>query len=267
MNLEILPSNLQQIRYLLDLKYPGLVAKTDFIKINDLICNTIDEHLVNALNSALVETPLFYIAHDAILEVNPIDLSTEGTAAQLAHKNGCTFKSVTYAEDVSNYIDSLAEKIIGLSNTNVKILMFKSDPRAKDPKVAYQGTSAAFDIASIQDVTIGPFSGQVVPVGLHLSIDQNQPYYMQINLRSSLGFKKHLQCHQGIVDAGYTGDFGVLVHNPTANPVTIREGDYFAQVVVHRKPTFEIVELDKSQWQKYEQSQIRGSNGFGSSGK
>lgn len=148
---------------------------------------------------------------------------------------------------------------------SVKINMFRTSDKVKYPKVAYEGTSAAFDLAASETTTILPGEYKNVPTGIHLSIDESDPYYMQVHLRSSLGFKKGLRCHIGIIDAGYTGDFGVSVVNNTSSIVTINEGDYFAQVLVLEKPKFEIVELNETQWKEYESRQGRGQGGFGSS--
>lgn len=149
----------------------------------------------------------------------------------------------------------------------VKIHLVKDSPKAKEPRTAYNGTSAAFDLASIETVTIPAGGSSIVPVGLRLSIDQNDPYYMEVHLRSSLGFKHDLRCHIGIIDAGYTGDFGIKVVNNTPKEYTINEGEYFAQVLVHRKPQVTFVEHTSEEFKEYEAQQQRGSGGFGSSGK
>lgn len=150
---------------------------------------------------------------------------------------------------------------------DVKLKVYREDPSVPMPRVAYNGTSAAFDIAASGTTTIPANSRVNVPTGIKISIDQHDPYYMQIHLRSSLGFKHGLRCHIGIVDAGYTGDFGVSVVNNTSGPYTINAGDYFAQVLVLKKPTFEFEELTAEQWSEYEKCQERGEGGFGSSGK
>lgn len=148
---------------------------------------------------------------------------------------------------------------------DAQIYMFRKDKEIPAPKVAYEGTSAAFDIACSETTTINPGEFKVVPTSIFLSIPQNQPYYMMIHLRSSLGFKYGLRCHTGIVDAGYTGDFGVSVVNNTSEPYTINRGDYFAQILVCEKPKFHFIDLDEQEWETYKNTQIRGDKGFGSS--
>lgn len=147
----------------------------------------------------------------------------------------------------------------------VTIHMWRTAGDIPAPRTAYDGTSAAFDLAASETTTIKPGEFKNVPTGIHLSIDENDPYYMQVHLRSSLGFKKGLRCHIGIIDAGYTGDFGVSVVNNTTEEVTIQKGDYFAQVLVLEKPTIQFNEMDETSWKEYESRQQRGQGGFGSS--
>lgn len=150
---------------------------------------------------------------------------------------------------------------------DVTIKVLRTDETIPAPRVAYNGTSAAFDVAA-SETTVIPANGRAtVPVSDKFSIDQYDPYYMQIHLRSSLGFKHGLRCHIGIVDAGYTGDFGVSVVNNTDKDYTINKGDYFAQVLVLHKPRFQLETLSQSEWDAYEAKQSRGEGGFGSSGK
>lgn len=150
---------------------------------------------------------------------------------------------------------------------DVKIKMVKIDPDSPEPKVGYNGTSAAFDLAAIAETTILPGEGKVVPVGYRFSIDEKDPYYMTIHLRSSKGFKHNIRPHIGIVDAGYTGDFGVKVYNHSSEPFTIEKHEYFAQVLVHKKPHFVFEELSEPEWREYAATQGRANGGFGSTGK
>lgn len=149
----------------------------------------------------------------------------------------------------------------------VKILMTVTDKSCPLPKTSYDGTSAAFDVAASVKTCIPPYSRATVPVGQRFSIPQQEPWYMQVHLRSSYGFKKGLRCHIGIIDAGYTGDFGVSVVNNTEEEIVIDAGDYFAQVLVIEKPQVSFKELSSEEWLVHEANQKRGSGGFGSSGK
>ena len=148
----------------------------------------------------------------------------------------------------------------------VKIYAHKIHQDAVIPKVAYNNTSACFDITCIETTVIPAGGSAVVPNGLNLTIDDQDNYWMQIQLRSSKGFKYSLIPHYGTVDAGYTGDLGVKIYNVGKEDVVIEEGERYAQIAVIEKPQYEIIELNDEEFRNLELEQNRGSGGFGSSG-
>ena len=149
----------------------------------------------------------------------------------------------------------------------VKIFAYKEHPDAVIPTVAYGSTSACFDITCIETTLIPPGESAVVPNGLRLVINDSEKYWMQIQLRSSKGFKYSLIPHYGTVDAGYTGPLGVKVYNVGKQYVSIEKGERYAQIAVIPKPDYEIVEVDEEQFESIKANQGRGDSGFGSSGK
>ena len=149
----------------------------------------------------------------------------------------------------------------------VKIFAYKEHPDAVIPTVAYGSTSACFDITCTETTTIPAGESAVVPNGLRLVINDSEKYWMQIQLRSSKGFKYSLIPHYGTVDAGYTGPLGVKVYNVGKQYVSIEKGERYAQIAVIPKPDYEIVEVDEEQFESIKANQGRGDSGFGSSGK
>ena len=150
---------------------------------------------------------------------------------------------------------------------DVKIYAHKTHPDAVIPQVAYNGTSMCFDLTCVEDTMIPDHSSAVVPNGLNLTIDQNDPYGMVISLRSSMGFKKDLIPHYGDVDAGYTNDFSVKIYNVSDEPIWIKKGERYAQVKVIKKPNYVIEELNDEQFEELKSRQLRADGGMGSSGK
>lgn len=148
-----------------------------------------------------------------------------------------------------------------------KIYAHKTNKDAIIPQVAYNGTSAAFDINCIKETRIPAGGSAVVPCGLNLVIDQKENYYMRIDLRSSLGFKNNLICHPGIVDAGYTGDLGVKIYNLGILDYIVEKGDRYAQITVLQKPNYIIEEIDTHNFNILKEQQLRGDGREGSSGK
>jgi len=147
------------------------------------------------------------------------------------------------------------------------IYAHKADPKAVIPEIAYGKTSACFDITCIKDTLIPAKSSAVVPNGLNLVIDQSEKYWMQVQLRSSKGFKHELVPHYGCIDAGYTGDLGIKIYNLDEYNITIKEGERYAQIAVFEKPDYVIEEISTEDFEKLKSRQQRGDGGFGSSGK
>lgn len=149
----------------------------------------------------------------------------------------------------------------------VTIYAHKTAENAVIPTIAYNSTSACFDITCTKTTVIPAGKSAVVPNGLNLTILESQKYWMQIQLRSSKGFKHSLIPHYGTVDPGYTGDLGVKIYNVGDVDVTIEEGERYAQIAVIPIPEYRIVELDNKEFEELKNSQMRGDKGFGSSGK
>lgn len=147
------------------------------------------------------------------------------------------------------------------------IYAHKTHPDAVIPKVAYNNTSACFDLTCTETTIIPAKSSAQVPNGLNLTIPEGEKYWMQIQLRSSKGFKQELIPHYGTVDAGYTGDLGVKIYNVGDVDVTIEKGERYAQVAVIPVPEYEIIELNDNEFDVFKLYQLRGDGGFGSSGK
>jgi dUTP pyrophosphatase len=132
-------------------------------------------------------------------------------------------------------------------------------------------SDAGLDLYAASDVFIPQGATALIPTDI--SIDIPHGLVGEIKDRSSLA-TKGLRTGAGVVDSGYTGQVGVVLHNLNnasylkKDPVLFKEeagylikaGDRIAQLVVYRVelPTVEeVTELNQTR---------RGSNGFGSSG-
>lgn len=233
------------------------------------LINIGDIHLLQKAKIQLDQNPLYFVVGERVVCTGSLEANSLNTLAGFAFQNLACFKTVEQAEEALAMAKRLYEALYPNNKAvdRVTIKMIKDHPDAKEPRCAYNGTSAAFDLAAVETVEILPGNDAVVPVGVRFSIPEDQPYYMTVHMRSSYGFKHGIQNHIGIIDSGYCGNFGIKVMNHTKFPVTISKGEYFAQILVHKKPQIFFEELNPSQWAKYEESQQRGSGGFGSSGK
>jgi len=129
-------------------------------------------------------------------------------------------------------------------------------PAAKVPSKAH-GTDAGYDLHSTVDVYIPPGATLSVPIGIATAFDEG--YVALVWPRSSSGLAG-IDVFAGVVDAGYRGEWRVVLYNSTDADVLIRVGDRVAQVLFQRveDPDVDLVErLPDSD---------RGTAGWGSSG-
>lgn len=145
---------------------------------------------------------------------------------------------------------------------SIHIKLIRTSPDAVLPEANNKGYGygdTGFDLVAIEDVKIPKGGSNIIPVGLQLA-DMSPGYWMRIEPRSGLGFKKSLQPHLGVIDNGYRGDLAVKMYNfhPGSHAV-IKKGDKVAQLVVYPllQPEFAFTdEVTQSN---------RGDSGFGSS--
>ena len=136
------------------------------------------------------------------------------------------------------------------------------------PPSRSKSTDAGLDLVSAEDVFIELGSTRVVKTGIAVKVPEG--FVGKIEDRSGLA-SKGLRTGAGVIDAGYNGEVGVVIHNLTSelakDPVLlrpgyqIRRGDRIAQLLLYKVETPEVVVVDAS-WESE-----RGSSGFGSSGR
>lgn len=145
---------------------------------------------------------------------------------------------------------------------NVKF--FKLSPLAKPPTRANQ-TDAGLDLYAVETTFIGVGKTVVVKTGIAIKVPEG--FVGKVEDRSSLA-SKGLRTGAGVIDAGYTGEVGVVIHNMNNADASdhhgrgflIEKGQKIAQMLLYKVETPEVEEADEL-W-----TSERGSNGFGSSG-
>lgn len=136
------------------------------------------------------------------------------------------------------------------------------------PPSRSKSTDAGLDLVSSEDIFIELGSTRVVKTGIAVKVPEG--FVGKIEDRSGLA-SKGLRTGAGVIDAGYNGEVGVVIHNLTSelakDPVLlrpgyqIRRGDRIAQLLLYKVETPEVVVVDAA-WESE-----RGSSGFGSSGR
>lgn len=130
---------------------------------------------------------------------------------------------------------------------------------AKWPKRSRK-EDAGFDLYAVSNGVVKGNSQENVNTGVILSAPQG--WYFTIEGRSSL-FKLGIKPLRGIIDATYCGELMVSLSNESATDFEYDAGDRIAQLVLHKAEDFMIREVEEFS----PDYNIRGTNGFGSTGK
>jgi len=164
-------------------------------------------------------------------------------------KNNASYQDF---QDAIAYILSRQNEVI---RTEVKL----QDLEAKLPTRS-RTSDAGYDLYSLIDVDISP--GDVVNIDTGMSVVAPIGYYFTIEGRSSM-FKAGIVPFRGIIDGCYTGSMVVSLMNVGNQSYSIHKGDRIAQLIPHK-----IISMDMVIVQNISPDyDIRGNNGFGSSGR
>ena len=144
----------------------------------------------------------------------------------------------------------------------VKVLVKKLDPNVKLPSYKTEGSSGMDLMALTEDkIVIKPNKSALVPTGLSVAIPNDTE--IQIRPRSGLAAKSSISVLNtpGTIDSDYRGELKVILFNHGDKEFIINNGDRIAQMV--------LVPILKVQFEEVQDlpETIRGSGGFGSTGK
>jgi len=140
----------------------------------------------------------------------------------------------------------------------MKVKILKIDPEVKAPNYANPG-DAGMDFFSAENTTIAPGERKVVKTGIKMAIPFG--YVGLVWDKSGLAAKKGVKTMAGVIDAGYRGEVGIVMHNLGKEEFIIEKNMKIAQMLIqpiHSPDIEEVEELDDTQ---------RGEGGFGSTGK
>lgn len=124
--------------------------------------------------------------------------------------------------------------------------------------------AAGMDLCAIDEcgeLTIEP--GRVMVIRVGLAIELPPGFEAQVRSRSGLAARGIVVANSpGTIDSDYQGEIGVILHNTTRQPYTVRPGDRIAQLVIAQTPLLTVVESTEAP-----APTERGAGGFGSTGK
>jgi dUTP pyrophosphatase len=144
----------------------------------------------------------------------------------------------------------------------VKVLIKKLNPKAKLPSYKTSGSSGMDLMALIDNtLTIKPNQSVLVPTGLSIAIPDDTE--VQIRPRSGLAAKSNISVLNtpGTIDSDYRGELKIILINHGKEDFLINNGDRIAQMILMPVLKIEFEEVEDLP------ETIRGSGGFGSTGK
>ncbi len=144
----------------------------------------------------------------------------------------------------------------------IKVLIKKLSHKAQIPIYKTEGSSGMDLMALTEDkIVIKPNKSTLVPTGLSVAIPNDTE--IQIRPRSGLAAKSSISVLNtpGTIDSDYRGELKVILFNHGDKEFIINNGDRIAQMV--------LVPILKVQFEEVQDlpETIRGSGGFGSTGK
>ena len=144
----------------------------------------------------------------------------------------------------------------------VKVLVKKLDSSVKLPEYKTSGSSGMDLMAFIKyPIKIAPGTVELIPTGLSIAIPEDLE--IQIRPRSGLAAKSSIGVLNtpGTIDSDYRGELKIILFNHGKKDFVVNNNDRVAQMVLTPVLKMELEEVDELP------RTIRGSGGFGSTGK
>ena len=144
----------------------------------------------------------------------------------------------------------------------VKVLVKRLDSKVKTPEYKTSGSSGMDLIAFVENsIKIAPNTLELIPTGLTIAIPKELE--IQIRPRSGLAAKYSISVLNtpGTIDSDYRGEIKIILFNHGNKDFIVNNNDRIAQMVLTPVIKMEFEEVDQLP------KTIRGSGGFGSTGK
>ena len=144
----------------------------------------------------------------------------------------------------------------------VKVLVKKLNPKVELPKYKTDGSSGLDLMAFIENpMTIMPNTSALIPTGISVAVSNDLE--IQIRPRSGLAAKSNITVLNtpGTIDSDYRGEIKIILFNHGKENFVVNNKDRVAQMILTPVVKIEFEEVDELP------NTIRGSGGFGSTGK
>lgn len=117
---------------------------------------------------------------------------------------------------------------------------------------------AGYDLYSVEDVVILPYSRRIVNLGIACEFPSN--YVGRICDRSGMAAKKGIHVLAGVIDSTYRAEWKVVLYNTDHGRISLPAQTKIAQVLFYEVADFPIQEVSELS------DTERGAGGFGSTG-
>lgn len=109
------------------------------------------------------------------------------------------------------------------------------------PEYAHPG-DAGMNVFSREDYLLLP--GQRHAFELGFAAELPEDYVALVWDRSGLAHQRGIHCLAGVIDAGYRGNYTVVLYNTSQEPYQIKKGDKIAQILIQPVERVTIVATD-----------------------
>lgn len=141
-----------------------------------------------------------------------------------------------------------------MKKQKIKVKKLSSD--AIVPKYAHED-DAGLDVYSIQNLVLKPHYRAVVKTGISMELPKN---HVALVWDKSGMASKGIKTMGGVIDAGYRGEYKIVLVNLSSKDFEIKKGQKIAQILIQKVEKPEIEEVKKLK------KSSRGGGGFGSTG-
>lgn len=138
----------------------------------------------------------------------------------------------------------------------LKIKLLRTE--AKLPRY-HHDDDAGFDLFSMEDKTLKPGESHLFRLGIASEIPHG--WYVALRDRSGFAARHGLHNLAGTIDAGYRGEWGIIMVNLGKKAVKIKKGERIGQGILLPAVQAKITETEELSQTK------RGEGGFGSTGR
>ena len=144
-----------------------------------------------------------------------------------------------------------------IDESSVKVKIKKLKENATIPSYGHPG-DAALDLFSTENYIVPAGKRQLVSTGVGIELPKG--YFSSIREKSGLAHKRGIAILGGVIEYGYTGEYGVIVLNTGDEDFEIRAGDKVAQLVIAPVATADVEVVEELS------DSVRGEGAWGSTG-